>query len=327
MLIQLFANAFSMRAKNQTPVCTTKVQKMGTLFSTTALKIMVPTLLIACFSAGFTPEALAQGQHTVTKTIVAGANAKVGEDITYEIAVGCNADPADCGSLSIVDNIASQLELTSVTAVGLSCMGACAAGQSGTITLTKPAFMGGEALIVQIKLRVKPGTPAGTSVGNNATATISTPSVGNMGPSKTTPTVSTTTGLNSPQWSTTKVKTDPFPGIQPGLGQDVSYRVSFCSDTLVGNEDLSTLTVTDTFPAGATVVNAAGGNVAGNTITWGLAAWPGVTLASLYAGGGSGKKCLTKDIILNYPAGTFPLGTTVVNNVAYSATAPSAGGP
>ena len=274
--------------------------------------------------------AIAQGVNTITKTVVAGANAKVGEEITYQLAIGCNSDPGNCGSLTLVDNISSDLEFSSSTALatGFSCTGACAAGQSGTITLSKPAFNGGDTLTVELKLRVKPGTPTGTVIGNAIQSTISTPSAANLGPTKTSPTVNMTTGANNPQWSTNKVKTDPLGAIQPGLGQDVSYKVTFCSATLVGNEDLTNLSLVDTFPAGATVINADGGTVGANTITWNLASFsPGILLANLYAGGGSGQKCLEKNVTVNYPAGAFPLGTNVVNNITYTAGTAGTPGP
>ncbi len=270
----------------------------------------------------------AQGINTITKTVVGGANAKVGEEITYDIAVGCNSDPGDCGSLSIVDSIASQLELSSISAAGFTCTGACAAGQSGTITLAKPTFAGGDSLVVQIKLRVKPGTPPGTTIGNTAQTTISTPSPANMGATKTSANAPMTTGPNNPQWSTTKFKTDPVGSIQPGLGQNVSYRIRMCSATLVGNEDLTSLNLVDTFPVGATVVTADGGTVGANTITWNLASFsPAILLANLYAGGASGQQCLEKNVTLNYPAGTFPLTTAITNNIAFTGGTAGTAGP
>ncbi len=96
------------------------------------------------------------------------------------------------------------------------------------------------------------------------------------------------------------------------LGDQTTYTVTVCP----GNDAAhfgSGYVVTDTVPAGATIIAASdGGTIGANTATWTIvdATDPGYVAST---------GCFTRTITVEYPAGPFPTGSTVVNNVAVTA--------
>jgi len=87
----------------------------------------------------------------------------------------------------------------------------------------------------------------------------------------------------SPQWSLEKVRTSPSASLLPTWDTDVSYTISICSDTAVGNVSLSGVQLVDAFPANAQIINDGGANAAVNPLVWDLAD-ADVQLVNLYSG-------------------------------------------
>ncbi len=295
---------------------------MNSLFSSKALFTRAAQL-IASLSIVCAASAVAQGVETFSKTLdpATPANPKVGEEIIYKLSYACASNFTGCGALTIIDNVPGGTEFVAASLPGgVVCTG-CSAGNTGSVSLSRATHLDGDTGIITLRFRVLPGTAPATPINNTASWTITTPNVTPPSPAtgmSSAPGV--TTGPNTPKWRTSKNRVDPTPPLNPGLGQDVTYNVRVCSESLVGNEDLTALTLVDTFPAGATVVNNGGGMVSGNTITWTLADFaPAITLANLYAGqSATADRCVVKAITVNYPAGTFPIATNVTNSVAYT---------
>src|SRR5690606_34262430 len=86
-----------------------------------------------------------------------------------------------------------------------------------------------------------------------------------------------------------------------------TYNLAFCPDSTQGNISITNPVLVDTFPVGAVVVNAGGGVVdnGASTITW--------TPPTLDNPLNPADGCETVTYTLQYPAGTFPIGTPYTN--------------
>ena len=92
-------------------------------------------------------------------------------------------------------------------------------------------------------------------------------------------------------------------GNTPALGEGARYRVRFCSDDDRGTLDLLNAQLIDTYESGAVVLDADGGTVASDTITWN---WSKLDVDT----------CTTRYPVIMYPSGPFQPGDTVTNNGA-----------
>ncbi len=233
-----------------------------------------------------------------------------GKTFFYTIKYSCESTTAHCMDVDIDDALSDNLKLIKVfspTDATYSSTGSDY--NSKTLKWNFPQIDAGTTGEIRYKVEVKPGALAnGDAVTNIATPTRD---------AGTTPTVDPNSNLDSltvtatPQWSVTKVAED-YDVFHNGLylDTDVTYTLKLCPDTAIGNLNLSDVEITDTYPAGATIVNNGGGteNTGAHTITWSA-------LSSEV-----NANCITKTIVLNYPTPTFSSAQEISNNVTVTGT-------
>ena len=259
----------------------------------------------------------ATGTQTFTKELLTSTTAKPGETINYRFKSACSSLTGDCGSLTLQDTLPAGLEALSCTVPSGFTVVTCDASSS-LIKITKDSvFNGADSFIAEISTRVKIGTVPGAVLANTATATITQPDVpGNGNVPSTAKTV--TVGTTAPNWALKKARVSPATHLKPAPNTDVGYQVDFCSNSAVGNVNLSGVKLRDAFPAGAVVVSNGGATVSGNELVWDLG---NQDLATLYAGKDYNTEfCISKNYTLRYPETTFPIGTSITNTLSSTGT-------
>jgi uncharacterized repeat protein (TIGR01451 family)/LPXTG-motif cell wall-anchored protein len=266
-----------------------------------------------------TAPAMAVGVGTIAKTLDAVQGAgftapntfQTGGLVRYNLAISCSSNTTDCGIGTITDVLDPDLEYVGIVqptqTAPIIPVSASASGQTVTIIVGSSAvpWPDGNKLNIVLVARVRP-TASGI-IPNQASLTT------NGGTSQSLP-VEIQTPPATPQWSLTKTANPT--SIAPG--ETVTYTLRFKEPSQLGNLDIVGGTLVDTFPAGATVENADGGVVSGNTITWTVPAVPSATQVACSSSG-----CLsyyTKTIVLRYPASAFSGGQSPVNNALANVT-------
>jgi uncharacterized repeat protein (TIGR01451 family) len=174
---------------------------------------------------------------SITKTGPASVTA--GGSLVYSLAVA-NAGPAAATSLSVVDTLPAGVTFVSATGTGWTCTNA----GNVSVTCTRPSLASGANAPV-ITVTVSAPAQAGTAV-NTASVTSATP---DPVPSNNTSSTSTTV-LASADLSI--VKGGPANVTAAGT---ITYSLAVAN---AGPSNASSLTVTDTLPAGVTFVSATG---------------------------------------------------------------------
>ncbi len=255
----------------------------------------------------------ATGTQTFTKELLTPAIAKPGETVNYRFRLSCSSLTSDCGDLVLEDNLPPELEaIDCAVPSGFTVISCSAASQSIKIAKDAP-FAGGDSFIIDVTTRVKLGTVEGTALANTATAVITAPDAAENAsvPSTANP---VTVGGTTPNWLLKKARVSPSSNLKPAPNTDVGYQVDFCSNSAVGNVNLSGVSLNDAFPAGAIVVNNGGATVSGNELVWALG---DQNLATLYAGKDyNSQVCITKNYTLRYPEATFPIGASITNTLS-----------
>jgi len=237
------------------------------------------------------------------------SSVETGEIITYIIDFSCASTTGDCGALNIDFTLDPNTEFIEV----IPSSGYTASQSSGppsvvTITDEDGNFAGGDASQAVVRVRVKHDLLGGETISPTLVGTITaadaTPPTVNQG----VPTVNVTAPTE--QWSVNKIQVNPPNGIGPAEDGTATYQVQFCSDSATGNLSLNNAQLVDTFPAGASVV----GNPDGGIVSAGpppTISWPLGTLDIATIGSG----CVNRNYTLYYPVGSFPLGSSIANNV------------
>ena len=304
-----------------------------------ALVAFVVSVLLAVVGVATAPAAHAEaGAVSISKTIDDKKTAyDKGDTVTYRLAIQCSSLEVPCVTAVLTDVLDSNLTYSSFTVgrkkddEGVTSAVPVTLSQSGqTLTFNigvagtdeSKWFMDGESFDIVVSAKVK-SVPdnAGRTIDNTATLQ---PAGGTL---KTSETATITVNPAAPSvydWGLTKYKTSPSGN--PVVGGNVSYDIRFTrpynSSTgkpVAGGVDLSSFTLTDAIPAGATYVSSyvdgASGtplyNSGANTITF-----PSTTLAAdqLYCN----DPCITgyvANITVNYPSGTFHADDEPVNKV------------
>ncbi len=291
-------------------------------FPVRAVEIIVAfalVLVLVAVVARATTPSVAAGSITNIKSLVGNpATLGTNETVTYQIDLACSSNTDDCGETVVTDILPAEVEFVSLDAGGAP--GWTGTESGGTVTFTKGPgvnFTDGESVQFFITVRVRPGSIEGIGPVSNTATTTS-----NNGTSDSSSTPVVTPIDNEPQWAPQKSQVSPGSGIDPASDTDVTYRVAFCGP-VAGNEPLVDMVLVDTFPAGASVVDANGGIVSGNTITWTL---PPVSQADLNAAAAAGdtEYCHEFNPVLNFGSGAFPDGTDI-DNTAAGVDGPAAG--
>lgn len=241
---------------------------------------------------------------------------KVGGLVRYRLNISCLTLRIDCGIGTLTDVLDPNLEFVEVinptTDLPVSSS-YDAATRTATMTVgdsTTP-FSGGIPLQFTLVARVKsaPADTNGDGYGDIPNQASARPT---DGPVATSDIVTIRVPAPTPDWSIDKAASDGK--VIPG-GTEV-YTITWKVPALAGNVDVQSVTLVDTYPAGAEVVNANGGTVdtANHTITWTL----GATELSSLSCYGTGTNCYKqiKSIELRFPDPPFKAGDVVTNHAS-----------
>ena len=264
-----------------------------------------------------------QGQQTFVKELIGDTSRDVGEVVTYHLKPACNSLTGDCGDLTIVDTLPNGMVIDSCVVPTGFTINSCVTGGKDIEIVKDTVFDGGDAFIIEIKAVIELDTSPSVDIVNSSTATITDPE----DPLNSDVTASAEViDVNDkvPNWSVSKVRTSPSSSLKPTWDTDVSYRVDFCSDSAVGNVNLTNVVMEDVFPTNAVVISDGGGTVTnGDTLTWDLG---DIELSTLYPNGDySSKKCISKSYVLRYPDADFNEDDAIQNRVTVTGT-PDNGG-
>lgn len=263
-------------------------------------------LLILCGAS----QALAQGTQTFSKSLLSSDTIERGEPVTYRFDFSCSSLTADCGDLSITDSLPAELEVLSCSAPAGFTVVTCS---GNTIEITKSPYLDGDGGSVTVNAVARVEAASGVPIVNTAVSIISTGPDGN--PDAINSDADPVT-INPPvaNYVVRKRRTNPAPPLNPAADTDVEYQVQLCAVNGIGNADLNSAMLVDTYPAGATVVFASGGGVDnGTTVTWDLG---DIDISTLYATASPAtEQCISRDLVLFFPSGAFPLTTAIPNTV------------
>lgn len=280
----------------------------------------IPLMRLGACGAGIlllsSQAAYASGTQTFSKELLSAATAKTGETVQYRFKLACSSLTSDCGNLTITDTLPAGLEAVSCIAPTGFTVTSCTPANPDINITKNDVFNGGDSFVITVNARVKFGVASGTVLANTATAVITDPDTPENGTVSSTAN-SVTVGASAPNWGITKARISPATNLKPAPDTDVSYQVNFCSNTAVGNVNLTGVVLKDVFPAGAVVVNNGGATVSGNEMSWNLG---DQDLATLYAGKDyNSQNCIVRAYTLRYPVGSFPIGTSITNTLSANA--------
>jgi uncharacterized repeat protein (TIGR01451 family) len=256
--------------------------------------------------AGVTDPTPGNNSATDTDTLTASADVSVtktdspdpvvvNNNITYTITV-TNNGPSDAQSLSLSDAVPANTTLVSVTTpAGWSRTDAVPVGGTGTLTFTRPSLASGGSSVFTVVVNVNNGTANGTTITNTANVSSATtdPTPGNNSAT------ATTLVQSNADLAISKSRT---PSGTIDAGTNVTYTIQFTNN---GPAPASNVTVSDTLPAGVTVVSQS--NPAG---------WTCNTIPA----GGTGTITCTKAGMANGESATLTVVVAVSCSVANGAT-------
>ncbi|MGJ3237549.1 MAG: SdrD B-like domain-containing protein [Anaerolineae bacterium] len=245
---------------------------------------------------------LAQESLGLEKSIIGNpTTVNTGDVIEYRLVYSCNSLTSDCGTLTVVDVLPTGVTwLETQVASGFS-----AGHNNGTVTITSDGiFADGSQSEAIIRARVDFDVPGGTVLENSASGDRSNSPAN---PDVITPTVSVTVNEPTFQWEVNKTQISP--AINPTLDNDVSYRLSICSQSAIGNVTLDNVTLVDDLPPDVVIIDAGGGTVSGTnpqSISWTLGELDIATI---------GDGCVSRTITIQYPSSTYAIDD-IPDNVA-----------
>jgi len=232
-----------------------------------------------------------------------------GTVFSYTLQYKCASITENCVAATVTDILPVELSATAtdVTMVGSAHTTAqvyTAATRTAKWTFVNPLPAGSTG---QLTLTVK--FPVGTTP-DGATAVNTATMAATGAASATSPPVSVTATAAS-KWSV--VKTRVSGGTGAALDSDVVYQLQVCSNSSTLN--LKNAILTDVLPAGAVFVSASGGGTYANgNVVYSLG-----TISSTAS-------CVTNNLTLRYPTGTFVVGASVTNSANVTGTVPGVSG-
>jgi len=185
------------------------------------------------------------GANTADLSIVkddGGATVQPGNNVTYTLDVS-NAGPSDATGLSVTDTVPAGLAFVSASGAGWTC------GQAaGVVTCTRPTLAVGAAPQISVVFSVPAGYAGANPIVNSASvaSTSTDPNPGNNTDGDTTP-----VGGGSADLSITK----DDGGATAVRGTNLAYTLAVAN---AGPSDATSISVSDTVPAGLTFVSATG---------------------------------------------------------------------
>ena len=254
------------------------------------------------------------GTSTITLELDSTGPYLPGSIVQYRVTVACSSLESSCGESTVTQVLGDNLIVTRTD--GTSGWVTNLDGQ--TFTAVNPDFIDGDSAEFNIRAVIGLDAEPGTVIPASAQIEISDVDEGYDAVSVT-DVKEVTVEPGTPDYSVRKTKTSP---LDPLPGGTMNYRAQFCVEGFYGNTDLSQVTMVDTFPEGAVVTDAAGGTVAGNTITWNLADIDLAAIGWNYNDGDARKCVASRNYTLQFPAEIFPEGATAVNRLKGEGTAP-----
>jgi len=233
-----------------------------------------------------------------------------GKTFFYTIKYSCESTTLNCSDVDIDDLLSDDLKLIKVFSPSDATFSSSGSDYNAkALKWHFPQIAAGTTGEIRYKVEVRPGTVAdGSSITNFAVPTRNVSTTPVVDPNSNTDTLAIAA---TPQWHVTKTP-QAYDQFHSGfyLDTDITYTLQLCPDTTIGNVNLTDINITDTYPAGATVVNNGGGSVDATTHT--------ITWSGLSADVSSG--CINKNIVLNFPTPTFSTAQTVDNRVDVTGT-------
>jgi uncharacterized repeat protein (TIGR01451 family)/fimbrial isopeptide formation D2 family protein/LPXTG-motif cell wall-anchored protein len=248
-----------------------------------------------------------------------GNTFETGSLVRYRLRIQCSSNDSACVTGTVTDVLDPNLQFVQVIAPTVKNQAGVAvpittttSGQTVTVSVGTAAvpFEGGMTMELVLVARVV-SRPTSGIIPNQASITV---------PGGT-PVLTTVVNIQvpppSPNYKVVKFVTSPSE--DAGLGEPVTYRVAMDGYQLDNVNLVLPFTITDTYPANANIIDAAGGtvNTTNHTITWTITSINQVT--NPVAGQCSYElwcNVWAKDIILSYSAPFFSAGTTVTNTIA-----------
>ena len=278
----------------------------------TRYKVTSAVLLVMAMIAGTVSVVLASSQvfagaSTITLELESEGPYVPGSIVKYRVTVACSSLETACGSSTITQILDENLIVTRTD----SSDGWDLNLDGQTFTAYNENFVDGDSAEFKIRAVIGLDIEPGTTIPASAQIEITDVDEGHAAVNVT-DIVNVTVDLGKPDYSVSKSKKsnlDPLPGGR------MAYEARFCAHGFKGNTDLSQLKMVDTFPEGAVIVDAGGGAVSGNTITWDL---PDVDLSSISwnYNDPDQKKCFgSRTYTLEFPADKFPEGAKAINTL------------
>jgi uncharacterized repeat protein (TIGR01451 family) len=172
------------------------------------------------------------------------ATVNAGSNLTYTVTL-TNSGPSAAANVSLTDAVPANTTFVSETQTAgptFSCT-APAMGATGTITCTAATFAVGATATFQIVVQASPAVANGTTIGNTANVTSTTPDP-SMGNNSSTANTATTSSADL-----SAVKTGPAAA---SGGTNVSYGITVTNS---GPSNASTVALTDTLPANTVFIS------------------------------------------------------------------------
>lgn len=239
-------------------------------------------------------------------SIVKTANAAVsaGTDVTYHIVV-TNNGPSDAASVSMTDTLPANTTFVSNTQSGgpsFSCTNP-AVGGTGTVTCSIATLTSGTTATFDIVATFAAATPMGPSSNTaNVSASTPDPNAGNNS--------STAVTTVSPALADISITKTPAPGPY-GTGQPLTYTIVVTNG---GPNPASSVTVTDTLPAGTTLQQSTPGG-----------ACSGTTVVTCNAGTLANGASATFTLTITLPSTPGPITNTAVASASAASPDPNLG--
>jgi len=266
----------------------------------------------------------------IRKTVVGGlTQVKTGQTFQYRVTASCNNLTNSCGDLTLIDDLPPGLTLVGISGPVEPAPAASAAIKYvyqndtpavGELTIRNKRgaevgageFQDGEIVEFLITVRVDLNAVPGT-LDNSLTGDVTQGDIpGDPVPVPLPPVTITLLpplppAANGSDWTYTKAQVIPVPPQNPTTGQPTLYNITVCPVTRIGVLPYTGLTITDTYPTGATVLDNGGGTVTPPQISWAI-------LDAEVLNALTNNTCITRTIILRYDTPTFSVPTTGLTN-------------
>lgn len=255
----------------------------------------------------------------IRKTIVGNlTTVEVGQIFQYRITVSCNNLTTSCGDLTLTDMLPDGLELLGISGPvedmpatnnaikyiyeDLSASEIVIRNKRGVET-GADVFEDGEIVEFLLTVRVEHDATPGL-LENNLTGDVSQQDGGGNPPPVVIPPVGVTLLPPDPpapdgsDWTYEKSQAIPIPPQDPTTDQPVLYQIRVCPVNNTGIQPHTSMTITDSYPPGAIILDADGGTEIPPQIEWQI---PDSEVADALIN----NTCIEREVLMSYPSPDF----------------------